>query len=188
MHTILKVDGGGHKVANYMGPGTQVKKRLLRGDEPVSDMDAVSLAHDLRYSLAKNPEQIHDADRRFLKRAKTSSDSPFNTRQSAAIAAKYAIESRTGVKYPSQTSLEGNDDTDMTLVGKLQEMEQKGFGCDPASALKEKLMGHKRILGKHKKGRGLGLAGRGLRLAGRGPKIQRAKKYIKARYSDSFSH
>ena len=30
MHTILKVDGGGHKVANYMGPGTQVKKRLLR--------------------------------------------------------------------------------------------------------------------------------------------------------------
>ena len=143
----------------------------------------------IRYSLAKSSDQIHDADRRFLKRAKTSSDSPFNTRQAAAIAAKYAVEARMGVKYPTQVSLEGNDDTDMTLVSKLQEMEQKGFGCDPASALKEKLMGHKRIVGKkHKKGRGLGLAGRGLRLAGRGPKMQRAKKYLKAGWEMARPH
>ena len=185
-HTILKVDDG-YKVANYMGPGTQVKKRLLRGDEPVSDMDAVSLAHDLRYVLAKSPEQIHDADRRFMKRAKTSSDSPFNTRQAAAIAAKYAVESKAGVKYPSQSSLDGNDAGDTTLVEKLQEMEQKGFGSDPAHALKEKLMGHKSKVMK-KKGRGLNLAGRGLRLAGRGPKIQRAKKYLKAGWEMAKPH
>ena len=188
-HTILKVNGA-NMVANYMGPGTNVKKRLLRGDEPVSDMDSISLAHDLRYTLAKGPEQIRDADRRFLKRARTSSDVSFNTRQSAAIAAKYAIESKTGVKYPSQNDMDLSDGTDSTLVAKLQEMEQKGFGSDPAHALKEKLMGHRaKVLGKHKKkGRGLNLAGRGLRLAGRGPKIQRVKKYLKAGWEMAKPH
>jgi hypothetical protein len=69
---LLRV-GGKTVVANFMGPGTKLKPRLERGDEPVSDIDKISLAHDLRYMLAKTSQEIQEADRLFLARAKTGS-------------------------------------------------------------------------------------------------------------------
>lgn len=38
--------------ANFMGPGTQLIKRLKRGDKPVSEVDRISLKHDIDYTLA----------------------------------------------------------------------------------------------------------------------------------------
>jgi len=34
---------------NFTGPGTQLEKRLERGDEPINRVDALSLHHDIRY-------------------------------------------------------------------------------------------------------------------------------------------
>ncbi len=36
---------------NFTGPGTQLKYRLERGDEPVNKVDALSLHHDMRYQF-----------------------------------------------------------------------------------------------------------------------------------------
>lgn len=36
---------------NFTGPGTQLDKRLERGDEPINAVDALSLHHDLRYKF-----------------------------------------------------------------------------------------------------------------------------------------
>ena len=85
-----------------MGPATQLKKRLHRGDLGVSPMDTASMAHDIRYSLAKTPGDIQSADRRFLKKARTVKDFKTNRAQGiAAIGAKYAYESNKGVQYPT---------------------------------------------------------------------------------------
>ncbi len=34
---------------NFTGPGTRLKERLERGDEPVNRVDELSLHHDIRY-------------------------------------------------------------------------------------------------------------------------------------------
>lgn len=65
-------------MSNYMGPNTEVKKRLRRGDLPFSDMDKVSQAHDIRYMLAKDGGDIEYADEQFLAKAASSSDSALN--------------------------------------------------------------------------------------------------------------
>ena len=40
---------------NFTGPGTRLKERLERGDEPVNRVDALSLHHDIRYQgIEKN--------------------------------------------------------------------------------------------------------------------------------------
>ena len=36
---------------NFTGPGTNLKYRLERGDEPINKIDALSLHHDLRYEF-----------------------------------------------------------------------------------------------------------------------------------------
>ena len=115
-HTILKTGALGKKrMANYMGPGTQVKQRVQRGDEPVSDMDRISQAHDVRYSLAKRPQDVREADVRFLKKARTSTDYNFNKAQGiGGVAAKYALEGKRGVQYPTQMELDENDENDNT--------------------------------------------------------------------------
>ena len=38
VHYPLAMPDGKRHMANYMGPGTQVKKRLLRGDEGLTEM------------------------------------------------------------------------------------------------------------------------------------------------------
>lgn len=47
---------------NFLGPGTQLEKRLCRGDRPVNLLDAAALQHDLAYSRHKNLNQRHIAD------------------------------------------------------------------------------------------------------------------------------
>jgi hypothetical protein len=127
-HALLRV-GGKTVVANFMGPGTNLKTRLQRGDEPVSDIDKISLAHDLRYMLAKTPKQIQEADRLFLAKANTSSDSSYNKGLGlAAIGAKYAAEKLVGVKYPTQAELDANNASDHQLVPRMAALTQQGYG------------------------------------------------------------
>ena len=127
-HALLRVNGS-TVLANFMGPGTKLKERLQRGDEPVSDIDKVSLAHDLRYMLAKTKAEIQEADRLFLARARISSDSAYNKGLGlTAIGAKYAAEKLAGVKYPTQAELDANDISDQLLTSRMGSLTQQGYG------------------------------------------------------------
>ena len=52
-HAILRLPNGKNGMANWMGPGTQVVKRLKRGDPPRSAADKVAKRHDIDYTLSK---------------------------------------------------------------------------------------------------------------------------------------
>ena len=51
-HAILKLPNGMPGIANFMGPGTQVVKRLQRGDPPRTASDKTAMRHDIDYGLA----------------------------------------------------------------------------------------------------------------------------------------
>jgi hypothetical protein len=41
-----------HQDYNYLGPGTQYKKRQALGIEPINDLDRIAMYHDRGYSLS----------------------------------------------------------------------------------------------------------------------------------------
>ena len=51
-HAILELPNGKNGIANYMGPGTQVVKRLIREDQGRTESDNVAKRHDIDYELA----------------------------------------------------------------------------------------------------------------------------------------
>ena len=51
---------------NFTGPGTQLKYRLERGDEPINRVDALSLHHDLRYEFYDSTFERFNADVNFI--------------------------------------------------------------------------------------------------------------------------
>ena len=56
--------------ANWLGPGTQVLKRLERGDPSVDGpkgLDACAKVHDIAYGLARTEADVRKADNDFLK-------------------------------------------------------------------------------------------------------------------------
>ena len=50
-----------------MGPGTNLKKRLARGDKGINRLDRIAMHHDIDYSKAKNLHHKHAADRKMVK-------------------------------------------------------------------------------------------------------------------------
>lgn len=145
MHTPLYTGNARFAIANYMGPGTNLIGRLKRGDDGITDMDTISQAHDIRYALAKGPEDILTADRRMIKSAESSSDSGVNRKLgSTVMKAKHRIESKIGVQYPNKSQLDEpiSESDENLLVSKLAELEQRGYGRDlkdPALVLKGKI-------------------------------------------------
>jgi hypothetical protein len=173
-HAILKLPNGKFGVANYMGPGTQLEKRLRRGDPPRTQSDKVAQAHDSRYAVARSQKDVASADRKMISKLKDLQkrrlDSNFNIQMGMRpIQAKLHSESLGLVKPGSIASF--GDVKDRSLVeGKLQELEQEGFGL-PGDKLKMKLL---RSMRKPKSGKGLGLPGGGLGLPGGGSAKQLA--------------
>jgi hypothetical protein len=55
-------------LSNFTGPGTQIDKRLARGDKPVDELDAISMEHDIAYSRAKTGQDIWNADEVFIRK------------------------------------------------------------------------------------------------------------------------
>lgn len=54
---------------NYCGPGTRLKKRLLRGDQGINQLDNACMQHDIAYN-SNNLEDRHRADLELLSMAK----------------------------------------------------------------------------------------------------------------------
>ena len=65
-HAIIRLKNGLYGRANYMGPGTHLEERVMRGDPPRTEMDELSRAHDTRYTFAKNQDDIARADEIFI--------------------------------------------------------------------------------------------------------------------------
>ena len=52
---------------NYLGPGTQLQKRLRRGDQGVNRLDGLAKIHDTDYSKAKNLQDKWKADDKMIR-------------------------------------------------------------------------------------------------------------------------
>lgn len=93
---------------NYLGPGNP-----LDNGEPTNNADRIARDHDIEYSTATSPEDIRRSDRkaiiRFLGDRDLLGPSFGGTVGAIGIGAKYALESFTGVLYPSLQRTKGNN-------------------------------------------------------------------------------
>jgi len=189
-HAILQLPNGKYGVANYMGPGTQLIKRLRRGPDPPRTLsDKTAMRHDIDFALAatlpteeEKIKAVRAADRRMVKNldriARDKSDAKKNIflgRQ--LIKAKMAAEDLGLMKKGSFAGkLKKISDEDKILLKSNQDkLGQEGYGMLPAQQLKLKLLKQhsrkaKSALSKKltTKGKGLKIPGMGLGLPGAG--------------------
>jgi len=175
-HGILKLPNGKYGTANFLGPGTQIVKRLRRGDPPRTESDKVAQRHDVDYALAAGLENkqaqakaIRTADKRMVNSlgriSKAGTDSAHNIfLGKRLIQGKMAAED---VGLLARDKFSGDLEKISTkdrilLMSKSTELGQQGYGMLPGEALKMKLMKSM----KKKKGSGLKLPGSGLKLPG----------------------
>ena len=142
-HMVLKLGTFKFGRANYMGPGTQLTKRLRRGDPPRSEADKVAQAHDVRYALAvEDPDPagaVRKADKKMSRKlveiASRKGDSWFNTTAGrVAMSAKMAAENiglMNRTRYLSKSPLD--PDEKALFAKKLEQLEQEGFGNNSSS-------------------------------------------------------
>ena len=181
-HAILQLPNGKYGVANYMGPGTQVIKRLKRGDPPRTLSDKTAMRHDIDYALAAGAKDkatqeklIREADRRMVSNldriAKTKGDAKKNIFQGRRlIQGKMAAEDIGLMEKGSFGGPLGNITADdmAILKSNRDKLGQEGYGMLPAQQLKLKLLkAHK----KSKKGKGLKVPGGGLKVPGGGLRL-----------------
>lgn len=101
-HGILKMPNGSYERAAYMGPGTQVIKRLQKGIKGKTAVDRIAKRHDIDYGLATSPADVKRADKKMVKslRAlKKGEDSQFNIMQGKLMIPKMLAEKITGRTY-----------------------------------------------------------------------------------------
>lgn len=53
----------------FCGPGTRLRERLERGDQPVNGLDAACRAHDIAYAQHKDTASRHAADKVLVEQA-----------------------------------------------------------------------------------------------------------------------
>ena len=185
LHGILRLKNGKMGVANYLGPGTNLIKRLKRQDPGRTEIDRVAMGHDVRYALSTNLGDIRRADNIMIGKvnqiSKNKSDRKQNIIQAKLINAKVKAEN---IGILKKDAFAGHLGTAVSLPDKqllnsnLRELEQAGYGY-PGSDLKKSLIkqfgktrGHsKNVTMKGMKphklsGSGLGLPGGGLGLPG----------------------
>ena len=190
-HVYMKTDAGLVR-ANFAGPGTNVAARLERGDLPINEVDRISKAHDLRYALATNYDQVRAADQKMVSALNRVKDSDMHVKAAkAAIRAKMGLENAHIVK--KGFFAQHGSETDPVAIGKLKAelapLEQEGLGGlfpgdagtdayhnTPSFAGKVKKGSQEakdrmaKLRAMRKRGKGLKLAGDGLKLAGNGRK------------------
>ena len=147
---IQKFDGEKHsplytkdgiKIANFMGPGTDLSKRLndFNNNRPLTFSDKVSMAHDIRYSLGTKKSQIREADDIMINKInegiKNKSDYRINLELAKkGIQSKKLVEDVTGNVgglFGGIGENKGYSKNDLNLMkGHLNVLEQQGFGIN----------------------------------------------------------
>ena len=147
-HQVLRLSNGKLGTANWSGPGTQVVKRLKRGDKPRTLTDKAAMAHDLRYTLADDDNELRVADQKMINKLKqlqeTKADSNFNIRPARYIMQGKVTGENLGI-FKKDTFVDTSaklDDADRKIVQeKLTELEQEGYGhALPGQELKRRLL------------------------------------------------
>jgi hypothetical protein len=91
-HQIIYLPDGTNNSARFSGPGTNLKIRFGRNDQPLSYVDKVAEGHDLRYALASTDADIKTADNKMIQLSTKAQaqklDSNFNIYQGMLIKAK----------------------------------------------------------------------------------------------------
>jgi len=64
---------------SFTGPGTKLKKRLLRQDKPVNKLDEKAQFHDMAYSIFKDKNQRHVFDKKMQNEAAEIARDPTST-------------------------------------------------------------------------------------------------------------
>ena len=136
-------------IANYMGPGTQVIKRLERDDKPRGPSDATAKAHDIRYMLAQNLDDVRAADQKMINKLTQikakKQDADFNINQGLyGIKSKVMLEDMNLMakdKFAKNVKENYNKLTQSEkelLKSNLSKLEQDGNGytLKPADKLK----------------------------------------------------
>jgi len=128
----------GVEIGNYIGPGTNIITRLrdFNNNQPKTFTDHTSMAHDIRYSLAKSNKDIRDADNKMLKTLKRgqkeNKDHNLNIQMGMkGIQSKTLFEDITGKKglFGGVGEDKGFSKRDEQLMrGHLANLEQQGFG------------------------------------------------------------
>ena len=151
-HALLKLPNGRMGFANYMGPHTQVIKRLRRNDPARTPADACAKRHDIDFSIqssnknkADKIKKIREADMRMsdcLKRIrKNKSDRPMNIRQGELINTKMRLENMKLLNREKFVPYEPMATADMALLkSEEKKMKQQGYGVLPAEKLRRKLL------------------------------------------------
>jgi hypothetical protein len=119
-----------------MGPGTNIIKRIKDNDEPLSEVDKTSEAHDIRYWLSNTATAVREADNIMINKIdeieKLGTDSQFNIAQAKLMKAKRKLEDMGVMKMGSFANWRVRYDTDpiqtQMMRKKLNELKQLGYG------------------------------------------------------------
>ena len=180
-HMLLKLRNGKTGVANYMGPGTEVIKRIRRGDPGRTPADTVAKRHDLDYVLAagqptkaKQLAATRDADNRMIRTLKSiasgkhGGDAERNIQAGMRLIQAKTIGEDLGLLDKSKFAGELTNVSDadkILLMSNRAKLTQEGYGMLPGDQLKQKLLRkmlrEKKMkqLGHPKQGQGLTLPG-----------------------------
>ena len=133
-HQVIYLSDGTYNSARYSGPGTNLSTRIKRGDVPLSYVDKTAQAHDLKYALANNNQDIRTADLKMvqsLTKARSNKlDSNFNINQAELIRLKILLE-KAGAKPEWFTTYGRASETPSDIImyeAKLRQLQQQGFG------------------------------------------------------------
>lgn len=192
-HAIVQLPNGKYGMANYLGPKTELLKRLKRNgtDPPRTNTDKSAKAHDIRYAIAQGADtkeqqikEIRRADNKMVSAldrvSNDKSDSRFNIEIGRKLIQGKILAEEAGLmkKGSFGGDLKKLSKEDRALLMKNEAvLEMEGYGKKshlPAQALKMQIMKQ-----YSKKGKGLRLAGdtkgRGTKTAGGGLKLAGSK-------------
>jgi hypothetical protein len=137
-HQILYTGKGllGIEQSNFSGPGTNLTKRLKRGDKGKTYIDKIANLHDINYGLAENYDDIRSADERMLRSLEKAKKEKLDYKVNiipAEIGIKSKIFLEDYLKIPKEVFTEfGIDKLSTEEVNlykqKKRELELQGFG------------------------------------------------------------
>jgi hypothetical protein len=154
-HMILQLKNGKNGVANYMGPGTNVIKRLQRGDPGRTPADTVAKRHDIDYVIASGErttagqfKQIRAADNRMINSLKNiqanKGDAGRNIQAGMRLIQAKNMAEDAGLLDVAKFAgpLKTISDADkVLLMSNRARLTQEGYGLSlPGGSLKQKLI------------------------------------------------
>ena len=137
----------GIKLAEFAGPGTHIKYRIENNIKPLGAVDKTAKAHDIRYTLSKNVDDVRFADNKMISKLeeidRKGLDYKLNVKAvKTAMKAKRLFED-VGVwdkgSFSDMKGAELSDSDKRLFESELNKLVQEGFGI--ANGIKGKGLG-----------------------------------------------